>query len=61
MAKNKRCPLQGECEKVCEFERHELDCAYYELNAREEMSIEDQEEIRAERVRKRQAEWDEQF
>lgn len=61
MAKNKRCPLQTECEKKCQYEGHELDCAYYEVNARGDLSIEDQEELRAIQDRRKQEELDEQF
>lgn len=43
---NDRCPLQGECEKVCAFAGHELDCKYYFDFARPGYSIDDQESIR---------------
>ena len=46
MAKNKRCPLQEECEKKCYYQGHGLDCDYYHLNARKDYYIEDQEELR---------------
>ena len=36
MAKNKRCPLQEECEKKCSYQGHELDCDYYHVNARKD-------------------------
>ena len=44
--KNKRCPLQEECDKKCEFVNHELDCTYYKNNATGDSVIEDQEVIR---------------
>lgn len=47
---NERCPLQGECEKKCEYIRRELDCPYYHVNARPGYEIDDQEE-------RRRAEW----
>lgn len=47
---NDRCPLQGECEKKCEYIRRELDCPYYHVNARPGYEIDDQEE-------RRRAEW----
>lgn len=34
MSKNERCPLQEECEKKCTYMKHELDCPYYNANAR---------------------------
>ena len=43
---NDRCPLQGECEKKCEYIRRELDCPYYHVNARPGYEIDDQEERR---------------
>lgn len=49
---NDRCPLQGECEKKCEYIRRELDCPYYHVNARPGYEIDDQEE-------RRRAEWKE--
>ena len=58
---NKRCPLQVECKRNCEYEGRELDCDYYEVNGIGSSIIEDQEQIREERARKRQAEIDEQF
>ena len=60
MAKNKRCPLQVECEKKCTFEGHELSCDYYKLNAREGYEIEDQEVLRREQARKLQEKLDEE-
>lgn len=53
---NNRCPLQAECERKCEHEGHELDCIYYETNARPGFYIDDQEEIRRRRDRKREEE-----
>ncbi len=50
-ALNKRCPLQQECEKTCQFEGRELECIYYYTNAREDLIIEDQERIRRDRER----------
>ena len=44
--KNDRCPLQVECEKQCGFFGRELDCPYYNANAREGYEIDDQEERR---------------
>lgn len=44
--KNDRCPLQAECEKQCGFFGRELDCPYYNANAREGYEIDDQEERR---------------
>lgn len=49
--KNERCPLQVECEKKCTFQHRELECDYYEVNARPDYYIEDQEEKRKERER----------
>jgi len=43
---NERCPLQAECERKCNFQNHELDCDYYNANARDELMIDDQEAIR---------------
>lgn len=48
---NNRCPLQAECERKCAHEGHELDCDYYRNNAREGLSIEDQEAIREQQTR----------
>lgn len=48
MAKNKRCPLQEECERKCTYQGHELDCDYYHINARKDYYIDNQEEIRRE-------------
>lgn len=49
---NKRCPLQAECERKCEYEGHELDCRYYADNGvGEDRTIPDQEAIRQERER----------
>lgn len=59
---NRHCPLQTECERTCKYEGHELDCDYYEVNARPDYEIEDQEERRREIERKREAEyWEEQI
>lgn len=59
MAKNKRCPLQEECEKKCNYQGHELDCDYYHVNARKDYYIDDQEEIRREIEKKDMEEyWD---
>ena len=44
--KNDRCPLQAECEKQCGFFGRELDCPYYNANARKGYEIDDQEERR---------------
>lgn len=55
-AKNERCPLQAECERKCAFEGRELQCDYYEVNARDDLVIEDQEEIRREYWRQRDEE-----
>ena len=43
---NNRCPLQAECEKVCKWQGSELDCPYYEANARPGYEIADQEDRR---------------
>ncbi len=51
---NARCPLQAECERKCTFQNHELDCDYYNANAREDLIIEDQEQIRDERWQQRE-------
>ena len=51
---NARCPLQTECERKCKHEGHELDCDYYNCNARDELVIEDQEAIRRQRERERE-------
>ena len=51
---NARCPLQAECERKCKHEGHELDCDYYNCNARDEQVIEDQEAIRRQRERERE-------
>lgn len=48
---NERCPLQAECERKCQHDGHELDCDYYEANAREGYTIEDQEQEREKRWR----------
>lgn len=53
--KNERCPLQTECEKKCAFMGHELDCPYYNANARDDLTIPDQEE-RRERMWRQQEE-----
>lgn len=52
MKKNDRCPLQVECERNCAHVGHELECAYYEANARDDLIIEDQEKIREARWKK---------
>ena len=57
MTKNKRCPLQEECEKKCSYQGHELDCTYYHTNARKDYYIEDQEEIREELEKKSDEEY----
>jgi len=44
--KNKRCPLQNECGKKCEYEFHELDCIYYANNGIGDNTIPDQEKRR---------------
>ncbi len=46
MAKNKRCPLQAECGRKCEFEKRELKCDYYRNNGIGDFTINDQEELR---------------
>ncbi len=56
---NKRCPLQTECERTCKYEGHELDCDYYEVNARPDYEIADQEERRQEIERRRTRELEE--
>lgn len=48
---NKRCPLQGECERTCKFEGQELKCVYYYNNARDDLKIEDQERLREDQER----------
>lgn len=48
---NNCCPLQAECERKCAHEGHELDCDYYRNNAREGLTIEDQEAIREQQTR----------
>ncbi len=53
---NSRCPLQGECERVCKYERRELDCDYYDANARPGLMIEDQEAIREKKYADREYE-----
>lgn len=53
---NERCPLQAECERVCKYQSRELECSYYRDNARDELVIPDQEEIR--RSRDREAEYE---
>lgn len=58
---NERCPLQAECERKCSYEGRELQCDYYELNARGDLVIEDQEEMRREREKKRTREWEEMY
>lgn len=47
---NDRCPLQAECERKCSYIGRELDCPYYDANARPGYEIDDQEE-------RRRAEW----
>lgn len=45
---NKRCPLQTECERKCEYQFKELDCEYYANNGvGEDRTIPDQEERRS--------------
>ena len=51
---NDRCPLQGECERKCAFVGRELDCDYYDANARPGYEVDDQEERR--RAKWREAE-----
>ena len=51
---NERCPLQAECEIKCHYVGHELDCPYYDANARPGYEIDDQEERR--RAKWREAE-----
>lgn len=51
---NDRCPLQAECEQKCAHVGHELDCPYYEANARPGYEIYDQEDRR--RAKWREAE-----
>ena len=47
---NERCPLQSECgQKTCKYPRCELNCSYYDANARPGCEIEDQEELRQSR------------
>ena len=53
---NDRCPLQAECERTCKYKGRELDCDYYEVNARGELMIEDQENRRREIERRRDEE-----
>ena len=55
MSKNERCPLQEECEKKCTYMKRELDCPYYNANARGDLVIDDQEE-RRERMWRQQEE-----
>ena len=43
---NDRCPLQAECEQKCAHVGRELNCPYYEANARPGYEIDDQEERR---------------
>ena len=43
---NDRCPLQAECEQKCAHVGHELDCPYYDANARPGYEIDDQEDLR---------------
>ena len=43
---NHRCPLQAECERKCSYIGRELDCPYYDANARPGYEIDDQEERR---------------
>ena len=58
--KNERCPLQVECEKKCTFQHRELECDYYEVNARPNYYIEDQEKKRRERERQQDEQmWEE--
>ncbi len=51
---NARCPLQAECERKCVYDGHELDCDYYNNNARGDLVIEDQEAIRRAQERERE-------
>lgn len=51
---NERCPLQGECERKCEYKFNELECEYYANNGvGEDRTIPDQEEKRGEIERRR--------
>lgn len=43
---NSRCPFHGECELSCKHFLSELDCEYYNANARPGFEIEDQERRR---------------
>ncbi len=43
---NDRCPFQRECERKCAFVGRELDCDYYDANARPGYEVDDQEERR---------------
>lgn len=45
--KNKRCPLQEQCERKCTHEGNELNCDYYNVNGIGDFVIEDQEAIRS--------------
>lgn len=51
---NKRCPLQGECERKCIFVGRELECDYYSANARGDLVIADQEWLRRKREREQE-------
>lgn len=54
---NDRCPLQGECERKCEYKFSELECDYYANNGvGEDRTIPDQEEKRREIERRRDEE-----
>lgn len=54
--KNERCPLQGECEKVCTFTYHERDCEYYQGNNRPGAEIQDQVEAAERELEERELE-----
>lgn len=43
---NKRCPLQAECDRKCEYAGRELNCDYYKNNGIGDKVIADQEELR---------------
>lgn len=57
---NDRCPLQGECERVCKVIGHERDCDYYVNNRYCTSGIPDQDEILIAEDLRRQREWEEE-
>lgn len=57
---NDRCPLQGECERVCKVIGHERDCDYYVNNRYCTSGIPDQDEILIAEELRRQREWEEE-